>query len=421
MKHSILTRLLSLLLALCLMLPFAGCAKPAVPEESGQTKPVSGENLELSSVISADDFDEAFFDYIARRSEKSFMISPLSFRYALGLLLAGAKGNTEAELQKALGIESTEDWTAVCDLFTAFITEYSRETETPEFIGSSSLPARGLCVANSLWKNEDMDFDFVPAYLDYTTEHFSAEHMPFTEATVIPAVNKWVNEKTKGLIPTLLPDDYDPAGLVVILMNALYFKGSWNEPFVPSDHKDFTACDGSTVEKEFIRRMGYYLYYADDETQLVIVPMTGGVYMTFVLGSTDQLAEKTAKATVTYVDITIPKMDLATSLLNGELEDFLYERGVRDAFSSADADFTGMVDDPDISVYVSDILQKTRIKLDENGVEAAAVTAIMEKPTAVYESTPEPVIFMADRPFSFFIYTTAENTTAMMFAGVLSD
>ena len=96
---------------------------------------------------------------------------------------------------------------------------------------------------------------------------------------------------------------------------------------------------------------------------------------------------------------------------------FLKEYGVQLAFDGERADFSAMIDYP---VFVSDIIQKTRIKLDEEGVEAAAVTAIMFEECA-YIEPQQPKVFTADRPFSFYIYTTCNDTTAILFAGEIVE
>lgn len=226
-------------------------------------------------------------------------------------------------------------------------------------------------------------------------------------------MNEWADEKTKGMIPQLLPDDYDAADLAFILMNALYFKDSWIDPFerFATEEKDFHAADGSAVRKDFMTQTESCLYYDDGDTQLVILPMKDGIYMAFVLGDTDSLGEKTAQAAYRSVRVTIPKIDLETSFSSGEFCDFLKDGGVSLAFT-ADADFSGMIDH---QILIDDIIQKTKIKLDEDGVEAAAVTAIMMTEGAMlYEDIAE---FTADRPFSFYIYTTANDVTEMMFAG----
>ena len=161
----------------------------------------------------------------------------------------------------------------------------------------------------------------------------------------------------------------------------------------------------------------HFAYYEDEETKLVILPMEGGVSMAFVLGSSEGLSEKISKASSENVTVTIPKMDLETEFSHGEFVDFLKEYGVNLAFDSEMADFSAMIDH---QVFVSDIIQKTRIKLDEEGVEAAAVTAIMVRDTAIFEPE-EPKVFTADQPFSFYIYTTCNDTTAIMFAGEIVE
>ena len=126
---------------------------------------------------------------------------------------------------------------------------------------------------------------------------------------------------------------------------------------------------------------------------------------------------KIAKAGPENVIVTIPKIDLETDFSNGEFVDFLKACGVRRAFDSGSADFSAMIDHP---VFVSDIIQKTRLKLDEEGVEAAAVTAIMKQSGAFFVPN-EPKAFTADEPFSFFIYTTCNDTTAILFAGEIIE
>ena len=160
-----------------------------------------------------------------------------------------------------------------------------------------------------------------------------------------------------------------------------------------------------------------FAYYEDADTRLVILPMSGGVYMAFVLGSRERLAEKIADAYFENVVVTIPKIDLETDFSNGELVDFLKACGVSHAFDAGSADFSAMIDHP---VFVGDIIQKTRIDLDEEGVEAAAVTAIMMAEGACLEPE-EPKVFTADEPFSFFIYTTCNDTTAILFAGEIEE
>ena len=150
---------------------------------------------------------------------------------------------------------------------------------------------------------------------------------------------------------------------------------------------------------------------------MVIIPMKGGVKMAFLLGDTKGFARKIASAERAKVQVTIPKMDLETSFVRGELTDYLKTRGAQKAFDPEEADFSAMLDYP---VWVDDIIQKTRIRTDETGVEAAAVTAMLVCGAAM-PLPVEPKVFIADRPFSFFIYTETDGIPCIMFAGSVRD
>ncbi len=384
----------------------------------------------ISDAMSLDSFDERFLAFISEHTNGNYMTSPLSFRYALGLLLAGAEGETKAELLNAFGVKSEEEWIEYCLDFNGFVDYFAADLERE--IGEvrdakkegwipkeEAEPFRALRVANSVWKAERITEDFKEAYKKSVEENYAAEYRSFTAADAVEKINEWVDIKTEHMIQRLLPDEYPTELLAVVLMNALYFKDSWLNSFPESWTKegDFHARDGQTTRKEFMTTEEDFAYYEDEATKLVILPMKGGVSMAFVLGSTEGLAEKISAASYETVTLTIPKMDLETEFSSGELVDFLKENGVSLAFDEQKADFSGMLDR---QLYVSDIIQKTRIKLDEEGVEAAAVTAIMMAESAYY-MPKEPKVFTADEPFSFYIYTTCNDTTAIMFAGEIVE
>ncbi len=269
----------------------------------------------VSYTMLSDSFDERFLAYLSEHAEGNYMVSPLSFRYALGLLLAGANGETKAELLQALGVSSEEEWIEHCLDFNGFVATFAadleREREEYRYQKEQGwIPAgtpepeifRALRVANSVWKAEQIKEEFKEGYKESVEKNYAAEYRSFTAENA-------------------------------------------------------------------------------------------------------------------NVKVTIPKIDLETDFSNGELIDFLKECGVSLAFDERKAGFSAMIDHP---VFVSDIIQKTRIKQDEEGVEAAAVTFIGmdEKGLAVPN---EPKVFNADRPVSFYIYTTCNDTTAMMFAGEIVE
>lgn len=420
MKRMI-TGIISVILVLMML---AASLAYAEQDNAGYGTPAEREMKEMTAYS----FDEDLLHYISSVTEGSYMISPLSFRYALGLLLAGAEGDTKIELTKALGIFAEEEWETLCNAFNRFIVSYAGgvQKEIDEYEenkrrgwipADSTAPARALRVANSVWMQEGIPCGFSDGYCEKVGKTYAAEEFTFADGNAAERINGWVKEKTEGLIPSIVPADFSAPA--VVLMNALYFKDSWVEEFPDylTNEGDFTSKDGTVIRKDFMRNEDHFNYYEDEDTQLVVIPMKGGVRMAFVLGNARGFAGKIAAAERVKVKVTIPKIDLETSFGSGELVNFLKARGAKLAFDPDKADFSAMLDYP---VWVSDIIQKTRIKTDETGVEAAAVTA-MPLSGAGMPVPEKPKVFTADRPFSFFIYTVIDDAPCVMFAGEIVD
>ncbi len=432
----------SFLVALCLLSGCAGqnnagrASSTVETPACGGDGPVMADNMNyrktetIKQTMNTGAFDERLLKYLSEHAEGNYMASPLSFRYALGLLLSGADKETKTELLNALGVSSEEEWIEYCLDFNGFVEYFASDLdrEIEEFRGNvkngwipeeTPEPFRALRVANSVWKAERVSQDFKEGYRASVEKNYAAEYRSFTAANAVEKINEWADIKTEHMIKRLLPDGYPTEDLAVVLMNALYFKDAWQHSFSKALTKegDFHTRDNKTARKYFMTTEGRFPYYEDETTKIVILPMKGGVSMAFVLGSAEGLSEKISRAGIETVTVTIPKMDMETEYSDGELVNFLRESGVKLAFDAEKADFSGMIDH---KVFVSDIIQKTRIKLDEDGVEAAAVTAIMVTDTA-YIEPEQPKVFTADRPFSFFIYTTCNETTAVMFAGEMVE
>ena len=180
----------------------------------------------INQTMNSDSFDERFLDYLSRNEEGNYMASPLSFRYALGLLLAGADGETKAELLSALGVSSEEEWIAYCLDFNGFVEYYAADLEEdvseyeenvqrgwiPE---SSEAPFRALRVANSVWKAERIKEEFKEGYKESVEKNYAAEYRSFTAENAVEKINEWADIKTEHMIDKLLPDDYDTSNLAV--------------------------------------------------------------------------------------------------------------------------------------------------------------------------------------------------------------
>jgi serpin B len=399
-------------------------AAPVDPTEAPGDEPFVARSLSVSNFS----FDAEMMRYVELTQTGNYMISPLSFKYALGMLIAGAQGTTRQELLTALGLENETELENCIKSFNAFAEGFNakiaKDTERYNSLPENeriyyTKPSGALRVANSVWKRTDIE-PFRDEF-KLKLEMYDAELYDFTRDTVVREVNAWANDKTEGLIPKLLPDNYDTANLAVVLMNALYFKNGWSEEFDNAGSLPFYAADGSKTNKDFIVSTLSCRYYKDGDTELAEIPMENNVTALFVIGSTDNLESKLENAKRRRVKVYLPKFEIETSLSSGELVNYLKARGVNLAFTDA-ADFSGML--ANHPVAVSDIVQKTKIKLDETGIEAAAVTAIMLNDSAAYDPE-QPVEFRADKPFRFFIRTGTSGWTGdsgvVMFAGRVAD
>ena len=390
-------KVLACILALALFVPLlAACGKSVEPDPAAAgyvEKPagkVEGAGLKT--------LDEKLLDYIAERQSGNFVFSPLSFKYAYGLMLAGAEGKTLTELLAAFGIKDRSELENELAAVSAFAEKFDGSTGYHYGSVSSEEAEKALfsmSIANSVWMREGSD-GVKDGYKD-KIKNYKAEYCEFTSGNVVKKANDWVNEKTNGMIPRILPDGTDGDAVAMMLINALYFKDAWEEEFKTSDTKkgDFTTADGKTVKKDFMQKTDLVRYYSDDDTRLIIIPLQNKAAVAFVLGSTEDVSKKIANAHDCNVDIAIPKFEAETSLEHNELGDFLKACGVSAAFGEA-ADFSGMTDG---RVYVSEIIQRAKLCVDESGVEGAAATDV------IYLSgmSGEPVEFRADRPFSFFV------------------
>ena len=416
--------ILSLVLAALLLLScLTGCQTTEDPAAGSakQEEPVPA--VPLSAVTEAkalgfSDFDNQLVEYLkqAGRAEENFTVSPLSFKAALTMAALGAEGETQAQLLKALGFQSVAElraWYATVlegvDSFETFFDNLEKYGELLPGSSGSEERTAAYRVVNSVWSNKDLPGEFRGDFLDDISKTCDAEAYSAKAAELAGAVNDWVNEKTNGLIPRIVNDASDTSA---ILVNALYLKSGWENGFAKLGDRDFTTRSGETVQKSFMTQTSRMRYYKDDQTQLVSVPLQGGVSMLFVLGDDTGLADKLNNAAYKLVEVSVPMFDVETSLDRKELVSYLKLIGCGKMFTD-DAEFGPMYTDP---LYVADIIQKAKVHIDEEGLEAAAVTAIMMEATCAEPEPEIPEVFCADRPFSFYVLMDGE-TPELLFWG----
>lgn len=371
-------------------------------------------------------FDRDFLNFIHVQNEKeNYIVSPLSFRAALILAVEGADASTRAQLLSAMGFASEEDmtqWYAAVresvDFFDDWVSQQKQIAEKDaQFYPpgeAPEVPVHAYRVLNSVWNNTDRFGAFLPDYISSIAEHYDATANSVPADQITDAVNHWCDEATAGLITNI---SNDLSGCAAALVNAVYLKSSWVDEFSKymTEPEDFTDINDNVTRRDMMKAKGRYRFFEGRGTKLVSIPLNGGLSFVAVLGdASDWLADYDA-AEYTDVDLWIPKLDTESSFGRKALVQFLMDRGAVDAFDAGTADFSRMAD---YSWYISDILQKAKIKTDEEGLEAAAVTMVMMAVGALLEpEEPQYREFHATEPFRYFIFTTTTQTPLVVFAG----
>lgn len=339
----------------------------------------------------------------------NLFFSPLSASMALGMTLNGADGATYDQMRAVLGFENLEQDEinqAYRDLMALLLTLD---------------PSVALEIGNSIWQK--LGFPVQPDFLTRVEEHFDAEvaEVDFSDPATLDRINGWVDDATAGTIEEMFTQL--PANVVMVLLNAIYFKGDWTVPFDEDETRagDFRRPDGSLVTAELMNRDDTLAYAATDRYQAVDLPYGGQAFsMTVVLPAEGvspaelvaELDEDTWSAwldglSTTRVALALPKFELEW---DEELNDALIELGMVDAFDGGLADFSRLT--PGGGVWIDFVQQKAFVRVDEKGTEASAATAVV-----IVESAPPEM--RLDRPFLFVLRERLSG--AILFMGIVND
>ncbi|SHI36427.1 serpin B [Butyrivibrio fibrisolvens DSM 3071] len=416
MKKRIIASLLSIVTVSSLI---TGCSSPKIlgssniPDITSLYDPssVSAETLAGRNA----DYNNALIQYVEKNgfAQENYMISPTSFRAAMALAIAGADNETKDELLHAMGFNDMDELVAWYVSVTESVDKYSEWLEDAQkdfdknkddYGDDATEPSGAFDLENSIWRNTTAaSGELSQDYMDYVAKNFGAAANNVSADEITDAVNNWVNENTDGLIPSI-SNNLSAADLVLI--NTLYLKSSWRNDFSEYDTEegDFTTITGDVVQKDFMNQTEEFMYYEDDDCKFVILPMNGGVDAVFILGDATGIMDKIPEASREDVSVSIPKFETETSFSQNELIGFCKERGATSAFEEG-ADFSLMSDE--MSLFITDIIQKTKIEVDEKGVKAAAATDIMMCDACAQEEE-KPKEFIADQPFTYMILTDSE-------------
>ena len=370
---------------------------------------------EVTDYTMIGDLGAGLMQYAAAQEAENPVLSPLSAYLCLAMLMPGANENTKAEFEKILGA----DW----DYVSALAADIAAQLEKTG--GSTKLD-----LANSIWTDDDkavMEEEWLKTVKAYFGPDIYSADLPSDEA--LKAINKWVNDKTNGMIPKLHDDNYDK-DTIMVLLNALYMKADWAHKFEGQDtyDREFAKADGSTVTVPFMNMFeAYESYIKTDGAEGIMLPYDDGRLAFIALKPDDGDARKyaagftgaklkealaAAKAD-TFVTVNMPKFDTEYSVY---LTDALKAMGMTDAFDPDLADLTGAGRGVDGPLYISYVFQKVKVDVNEEGTEAAAVTEIATAEGCALPAD-EPIVLTFDKPF---VYAVADTVTGVpLFMGVM--
>lgn len=346
--------------------------------------------------------------------KENVFFSPYSVSTALGMTYAGARGNTEAQMAKALHFSLPQE-----QLHPAF-------ARLAEQMNSTEGKGYQLQIANALWGQQG--YPFAQAFIDIAAAYyqggFTAVDFAGNTEGSRQLINRWVEQHTADKVKDLLhPGDVD--GLTrLVLTNAIYFKGDWAQQFKKTNTRQepFFTRPESSVMAEMMHQTGRFGYARTENMQLLAMPYVGDeLEMVLLLpeqgeagnvplcpGELQQLLDS---LTEQQVKVAMPKFKFETRY---SLPAVLSDLGMTDAFAVPPADFSGM--DGSKGLYITNVIHQAVIEVNEEGSEAAAATAVV----VGIKSMPSPIAeFRADRPFTFLIRHKA--TGSILFLGKVAN
>lgn len=399
------------LFGMLLCLPFTAC-NDDVEEQSilPTMQPIELNATEKEMAAQQGDFASTLSLELCRQlgGEKTdnWLVSPFSLQCALGMLSNGANEETHDEILHTLGLSqySQEE-----------VNAYFKKLIEGLHTVNSAITVK---TANSVWGNAG-----VPLKEDFqkmNIENYSAmvSQLDFSDPSAVDQINAWCNQTTEGLIPSIL-DEVNPTA-TVYLLNSLYFKARWESEFAPekTQEGDFNTSSGKVVKADFMQTQRMAAYVENEWFTSTNLPYQNGSYImrlilpqpeisiNQVLQALSESDENLWKNTILAdINLKMPRFTLENKM---DLILALQALGMKKAFSGG-ADFSSM---SDVATYISLVQQATRLKVDEEGSEGAAVTVI--EGDFMSPLPEEEVDFFLDRPFLFQILEPTTGTVLFM-------
>ena len=400
-KLSIGITTLSLLLSACGSSPSASIAK----SELGRVTSPATSPDDLQTLVRGDnEFAFDLYQPLHTRGGNLFY-SPYSISLALAMTYAGARGETESQMAQALHFLPQEQ------IHPAFNALDLQLAERGKAQSEESTPLQ-LDIANAVWAEQT--YPFLQSFLDTIALHYGAgiRLVDFINEyeSVRQEINRWVSDQTEDKINDLIPEGVLDADTRMALVNAIYFKADWLSPFDADSTRDapFHLLDGSEVAVPTMYQDTFIPYAKGDGWQAIELTYQGEMAAMDIIvpdeGRFEEVESSLDAGTVstmleslqpTSVQLALPKFKFESEF---DLGTQLAGLGMTDAFDPDQADFSGMTDRADL--YISAVLHKAYVAVDEKGTEAAAATAVI---VDVASAQLSDVTLTIDRPFIFLI------------------
>nr|XP_035151032.2 serpin B6 [Callithrix jacchus] len=353
-------------------------------------------------------------------NSNNVFFSPMSMASALAMVYMGAQGNTAAQMAQVLSLNKSGGGGDVHQGFQSLLTEVNKP-------GTQYL----LRTANRLFGEKSCDF--LSSFRDSCQKFYQAE---MEELDFISAVEKsrkhintWVAEKTEGKIAELLSPGTVDSLTKLVLVNAIYFKGNWDKQFGKENTKErpfkVSKNEEKPVQMMFKKSTFKKTYIGEIFTQILVLPYVGQELNMIIMLPDETTDLRTVEKEITYekfvewtrldmmdeeeVEVFLPRFKLEESY---DMERVLRNLGMTDAFEVGKADFSGM---SKTDLFLSKVVHKSFVEVNEEGTEAAAATAPIIRPLCRRFTSR----FCADHPFLFFIQHS--KTNGILFCGHFSS
>ena len=345
--------------------------------------------------------------FLKARGAESILLSPLSITIDLGMLNNGADGVTRDEIDAVLGSQNIGGADVINQFCKKLLTESGGLDETTR-----------IAIANNIYVNSASGCQLLPAFVETAQQYYDAtpESRDFGDGLTRDVINQWGSDHTEGMIEEAIKADEFNPDAVSYLLNALYFKGEWTHKF---NAEETRRCmfDNGQKEAQMMHQCSEFSYTENKVYQSIILPYGNMAYqMTVFLPSWGKTIDDVLTTMKSEgwrqerygpcnVDLYMPKFETSTDM---RLEDIMMSLGMPNAFDGG----YGFNEFCNENVIIGMMKQAAKIKLDEEGTEASAVTVIE---AGKGESGPNFAEFVADRPFLYII--SERSTGAIFFIG----